>query len=375
MKLSKSCITDAEKKAVMRVLDSQFFGMGKEVQSFEEELSEFLDTPAICVVNGTAALQLALEAIGVGPGDEVLVQSLTYVASFQAITATGASPVACDVDAKTCTLSVESARNKITSKTKAIMPVHYAGGTGDLEGIYGLAREHNLRVVEDAAHAFGSRSGSRVVGSFGDVVCFSFDGIKNITSGEGGCIASKDKNVLDAARDARLLGVVNDTSARFSGGRSWDSDVTAQGWRYHMSDIMAAIGREQLSRRGQLFSKRQVLAKQFITNLEGVAVNLEYLDIDYSEVVPHIMPVLLPSAVNRDLVRTELLHRGIPTGIHYKPNHLYSYYCDTSHDDLSVTNQIYPRLLTLPLHPDLEVFDVDHIVKSLVDVLTHAQNA
>ena len=240
IRLSKSHIGDAEKKAVMGVFDREYLGMGAEVQQFEQGLSDFFGRPAVCVVNGTAALHLALQACGIGPGDQVLVQSLTYVASFQAISATGAIPVACEVNPATLTLDWRDAEKRMTSRTKAIMPVHYAGGVGALDEIYEFANKHGLRVIEDAAHAFGTIYQGKRVGGFGDIACFSFDGIKNITSGEGGCIVTSDPEVLQRVQDARLLGVEKDTQNRFSGQRSWEFDVSAQGWRYHMSNIMAA---------------------------------------------------------------------------------------------------------------------------------------
>jgi dTDP-4-amino-4,6-dideoxygalactose transaminase len=156
IRLSKSCIGEAEKEAVMRVLNRGFFGMGQEVKSFEDSLTNFFGRPALCVVNGTAALHLALQATGIGDGDEVLVQSITYVASFQAIAATGAKPVPCDIIATTAGVDLSDAKQKITSKTKAIMPVHYAGCVGNLDAVYDFAHSNGLRVIEDAAHAFGT---------------------------------------------------------------------------------------------------------------------------------------------------------------------------------------------------------------------------
>ena len=235
-----------EKKAVLRVLESEYLGMGKEVQNFEKDLTIFFGRPALCVANGTAALHLSLQAAGVGLGDEILIQSLTYVASFQAISATGAKPVPCDINPNTFCFDWRDAESRLTSKTKAIMPVHYSGRVGDLTEIYTFAKNHGLRVIEDAAHAYGSEYLGRKIGSFGDIACFSFDGIKNITSGEGGCIVTNDKEILQKVRDARLLGVQKDSENRYEGKRSWHFDVTAQGWRYHMSDIMASIGLEQL---------------------------------------------------------------------------------------------------------------------------------
>ena len=196
MRLSKSCIGEAERRAVNRVLNRGFFGMGQEVNEFEAALGQFFGRTAICVVNGTAALHLALQAIELKPGDEVLVQSLTYVASFQAITATGAIPIPCDVCAKSLTIDLGDAKQKLSTRTKAIMPVHYAGGVGDLDRIYKFAKNNGLRVIEDAAHAFGTTYKGKEVGARGDIVCFSFDGIKNITSGEGGCVVSNDQLLL-----------------------------------------------------------------------------------------------------------------------------------------------------------------------------------
>jgi dTDP-4-amino-4,6-dideoxygalactose transaminase len=221
IRLSKSCLGEAEKLAVMGVLERDFLGMGSEVQQFEQALTEFFGRPAVCVVNGTAALQLALEGCDVGEGDEVLVQSLTYVASFQAISATGAKPVACDIDPVTLTLDWRDAEKRLRSKTKALMPVHYSGGVGALDEIYAFAHKHGLRVFEDAAHAFGTVYKGKRVGGFGDISCFSFDGIKSITSGEGGCIVTDDPDLLTRVKDSRLLGVEKDTEKRYTSRRSW----------------------------------------------------------------------------------------------------------------------------------------------------------
>ena len=364
IRLSKSCIGDAEKRAVMRVLDRGFFGMGQEVNAFEQALSTFFGRPTVCVVNGTAALHLALQAAGVGQGDEVLVQSLTYVASFQAITATGAKPVACDVLASTACIDLSDAARKITPKTKAIMPVHYAGGVGHLDDLYDFADSHGLRVIEDAAHAFGTNYKGQKVGAFGDIACFSFDGIKNITSGEGGCIVTDDQMVLKRIRDARLLGVEGDTDKRFSGERSWDPDVHHQGWRYHMSDIMAAIGIEQLNNFEYHKTRRQALAKCYVDYLSEVK-SISIFQHDYDDVVPHIFVILLGEDIDRDRLIRFLTDHGIPVGIHYKPNHLLSYFSGNTKENLSATDILYPRILTLPLHPELSVGDVATIVRLL----------
>ena len=370
IKLSKSCIGETEKRSVMKVLDHGYLGMGGEVRLFEEALTEFFGRTTVCVVNGTAALHLALEAIGIGAGDEVLVQSLTYAASFQAISATGATPVACDVDPVTLCLDWKDAESRITARTKAIMPVHYAGGVGELDEIYEFSKKYSLRVIEDAAHAFGTEYNGKKVGGFGDIACFSFDGIKNITSGEGGCIVSEDKEILQKVRDARLLGVEKDTEKRYSGQRSWGFDIKAQGWRYHMSNIMAAIGNTQLERFSELASKRRELAKFYnirLSEISGLKIPLH----DYDKVVPHIYVVRLDSKINRDNIRKKLSELNIETGIHYQPNHLLSMYFNSHDRKLPVVDSIYPQLLSLPLHPHLEEGDINRVSDELIKCVTN----
>ena len=372
IKLSKSCIGVKEKDAVMKVLDRGYLGMGEEVKAFEDELSNFFNRTAICVANGTAALQLAIEALNLRPGEEVLVQSITYVASFQAITAAGAIPIACDIDPMTLTIDLIDAKRKLSSKTKVIMPVHYAGGVGNLDAIYKFAEENDLRVVEDAAHAFGSTYQGSKIGSVGDIACFSFDGIKNITSGEGGCVVTEDRKVIDRIKDSRLLGVQKDTEKRYGGSRSWDPDVTHQGWRYHMSDIMAAIGRVQLANFEYHKLSRQSLAKYYVKKLKSVN-DVSLIDLDYNEVVPHIFVIMLNTKIDRTKLIANLAKKGIPVGIHYKPNHHLSFFKNLNDPYLINTENIFPNILTLPLHPEITEQDIDFIIPSLLKDIENAR--
>ncbi len=356
IKLSKSSIGEEEKKAVENVLNKEYLGMGSEVEKFENNLSEFFQRPCVCVSSGTAALQLAMEASGIANGDEVLVQSITYVASFQAISATGAKPVACDINPKSITIDLSDAGKRITHKTKAIMPVHYSGGVGDLDEVYDFAKKYNLRVIEDAAHAFGTLYKGKRIGSFGDLVCFSFDGIKNITSGEGGCVVTENTEFLQKLKDTRLLGVEKDTDNRFLSKRSWQFDVKYQGWRYHMSNIMAAIGVEQLKKFPNFAKKRKQLANIYNNELKSFN-SLTILENDYDYVVPHIYPVILSQNIDRKLLQIYLRENGVETGIHYQPNHKLTYYKKNIRK-LEVTEKIYSKLLTLPLHTELAEKDI-----------------
>jgi dTDP-4-amino-4,6-dideoxygalactose transaminase len=368
IRLSKSCIGEAEKLAVMGVLDREYLGMGAEVQLFEKALSDFFGRPAVCVVNGTTALHLALKACNIGPGDEVLVPSLTFVASFQAISATGATPVACEVDEHTLNLDWRDAELRLTSHTRAIMPVHYTGGVGDLDGIYNFAKANGLRVIEDAAHAFGTKFNNIRVGGFGDISCFSFDGIKNITSGEGGCIVTDDKEILRYIQDARLLGVEKDSEKRYSGERSWEFDVIAQGWRYHMSNIMASIGFEQLKRFDEFAHIRCNHAKLYDQLFQNHEV-IKTLERDYSNVVPHIYIIRIPGFKDREGFRKKLLEKGIQTGIHYMPNHLLTFYRKNNIRPLPITEAAAAEILTLPLHPDLSKDDILIVAETIMNLV------
>ena len=369
IRLSKSCIGQAEKNAVLEVLDKEYLGMGSTVQDFEKALTDYFGRPAVCVVNGTAALQLAIQACKISYGDEVLVPSLTYVASFQAISALGAKPIACDVLCNNLNIDVQDAERRLSENTKAIMPVHYSGDPSGLDKIYDFANKYKLRVIEDAAHAFGSTFQQKKIGSFGDVACFSFDGIKNITSGEGGCIVTDDSQVLNAIRDLRLLGVENDSEKRFEGSRSWEFNVTSQGWRYHMSNVMAAIGIEQLKKIQKFKLKRQVLAKEY----DKYLCNSKLISLfrrNYDEILPHIYVIKLENIRERSKLISELKNVGIQAGYHYQPNHKLDFYNFKSPASyLPVTEELFPKLLSLPLHPDLEIDEVRYISNSLIKLL------
>lgn len=366
IRLSRSIVGQAEAEAVSRVIaEDGYLGMGKEVQLFEKEIAGFLGVPkewVICVNSGTAALHLAVEAV-TRPGDEVLAQSLTYLATFQAISAAGAIPVACEISPQNVTINLQDAEKRYTSSTKIIMPVHYASNPGDLDSIYDFARKYGLRVIEDAAHAFGCNYKGRKIGSFRDIVCFSFDGIKNITSGEGGAVVTMDEKVAQYVRDARLLGVEKDSEKRYSSQRSWEFDVRNQGYRYHMSNVMAAIGRVQLRRfAGEFAPKRQALARKYREVLDECD-GIRFFKTDLNAVVPHIQPIRVLHG-KRNALQVFLKERNIGTGIHYKPNHLLTYY-GGGRTSLPVTEKLYEELLSLPLHPGLGDEDVEYVCETV----------
>jgi len=363
VRLSKCSIMSDEIEAVRKVLESESLGMGLQVLEFEQAIKKHLQTTmeVVCVNTGTSALQLALSALDIGYGDEVLVPSLTYVGSFQAISATGATPIACEIDTNTLFINTKDAKHKITSKTKAIMPVHYASSSIGMDDVYQLAQQYNLRVVEDAAQAFGCNRNNKKIGTIGDIICFSFDGIKNITSGEGGAILTNDASVVQRLRDDRLLGVQKDSDNRYSGKRSWDFDVKNQGFRFHMSNINAAIGLEQLKKIDKFKQKRQEISQYYLNAIAPLS-ELTALTLDYHEIVPHIFVI---KASNRNGLRQYLLDNDIECGIHYKPNHLLTKY--QTHAKLPITDSIYQKILTLPCHVDLTIVEQAYVVEKIKD--------
>lgn len=367
IRLSKSVMGKKETHAVSKViLQDGYLGMGKWVQSFEERLKTFIgcdNRHVLCVNSGTAALHLAVMAAGLKSGDEVLVQSLTFVATFQAVSAAGAKPVPCEIIPETCTLDLQYAEKKITERTKAVMPVHYASRTGNLDDVYTFAEKHHLRVIEDAAHAFGTLYHGKKIGSFGDIACFSFDGIKNITSGEGGAVVTSDEKVAQFVRDARLLGVHKDTEKRYQGERSWEFDVSHQGYRYHMSNLFAALGIIQLERFETEFKPaRQRLAKRYNEALKNIKSIVLFSD-DYTTTVPHLFVIRVKGG-KRDVLRRHLLDNGIECGVHYYPNHLLSFY-GGGKDRLPVTEKVHNELLSIPLHPEITEEEQDVIIKTI----------
>ena len=363
VRLSKCSIGHEEANAVSNVLSAEYLGMGSTVQDFELAIKNYLSTKmeVVCVNTATSALQLALSALDIGLNDEVLVPSITYIGGFQAISATGATPIPCEIDPDTLFIDIADATKKITSKTKAIMPVHYASASNGMDKIYELAKNHNLRVIEDAAQAFGSKRNNKMIGTEGDIICFSFDGIKNITSGEGGAILTNDKQVYQRLSDDRLLGVKKDSDKRYAGKRSWDFDVENQGYRFHMSNINAAIGIEQLKKLDEFRIKRQQVCKYYIERLSKIRA-IEILTLDYDEIVPHIF---VARVTDRNNLRDFLTQNEIECGIHYKPNHLLTKY--KTDIKLPITEEVYEQLITFPCHVDLTKAEQDHVINKIIE--------
>ena len=361
IKVSQGWLGEEEAQEVISAFEYGYFGLAAKVDQFEQELKNYLGASfAIATNSGTHAIHLALDALGINKGDEVILPSLTFVASFQAISATGATPVACDIFPDTLLLDIEDVKRKITENTRAIMPVHYAGNPCDIDALLELKESHGIRVVEDAAHAFGSTYKGRKIGGFGDITCFSFDSLKNITCGEGGVILCDDKNFDDLCRKKRNLGLnrKNQSSSSWK-ERDWSYDVVTQGFRYHMSNINAAIGLAQLKKAESFISKRRELAIKYdraFRSLKGIRI----LHIDYETVAPHIYVIRVENNL-RDPLMKYLKDQEIEAGVSYIPNHLHSFY-KQENLVLPETEKAYKEILTLPLHCKLSDADVETVI-------------
>ena len=300
------------------------------------------------------------------PGDDVLVPSFTFVSSYQAITGAGCRPVSCEINPDTLTLDLDDAERRITPKTTAMMPVYYASNCAMADEYVSFARRHGLRLIEDAAHAFGCSLKGRKIGSFGDVTCFSFDGIKNITTGEGGAVFSADPDVIQRVSDARLLGVQKDSEKRYAGKRSYDFDVVDQGYRYHMSNIFAAIGQVQLRRFEPEFAPRRRAIAQRYTELLKDNANVRLTPMDYAtDIVPHIFPIQILNGKRQQLIDAFKAH-DIQYGIQYRPNHTLTYF--KSDYDLPVTDEVFSRVISIPMHPELTDDDITLICSLINDL-------
>ena len=363
IKVSKGCVGEEELAAVREAFEYGYFGLAARVLEFEEALKQYLGVEHVVATNtGTSALHLALDGLGIGIGDEVIVPSLTYVAAFQAIAATGATPVACDVEPDTLLMDLVDAEGRITERTKAVMPVHYAGSPCDMDALLELGERHRLRIVDDAAHAFGSTYKGRKVGGLGDVTCFSFDSIKNITCGEGGAVICRDGELAEMLRQKRTLGISRKSSADNAKVRGWQFDVTTNGFRYHMSNINGAIGLTQLKRVSSFIARRREICRVYDAAFRYLA-GVQPLQINYDETAPHVYVVRVKDR-RRDQLMEFLGNRDIETGINYVPNHLHSYF-RVNGLRLPETESAYSEILTLPLHCALSDSDVKFVIDSV----------
>jgi len=357
-----------ELENVHKVFKTRWLGMGSFVYEFEKAIESYLGVKyAIAVNTGTTAIHIALSAVGVGRGDEVLVPSLTFAGSVQPIINLGARPVFCDIEPDTLNIDIEDAKRRITKKTKAIIVVHYGGMACDMSRILDIAKKKGITVVEDAAHAFGSSYKGKKIGSFGHLACFSFDPIKNITCGEGGCVTTNSARLAKILRRKRLLGISKDTWMRYRNKRSWLYKVVTEGYRYHMSNVNAAIGLAQLERFEKFIEKKKRIIKGydgFFRNVKGIGL----LRRNYEETAPFNYTIKIEK--NRDGFIEYMQKNGISVGLNYIPNHVQPFFKGFKKDALPITEALWKRIASLPLYYDMkrdEIEKVKYYTKKFVE--------
>lgn len=371
LSVSRPVVGGDELRAVAQVFESAWLGQGSKVLEFEKALSEmFAHRNVIAVSSGTAALHLVLNALGLKDGDEVIVPSLTFCATIQAITAVGATPIFCEIDPYTLNIDISDAASRITSRTQVILPVHYCGNACDMEALLQLATDKRLRVVEDAAHAFGSSFHGQLIGSFGYITCFSFDPIKNITCGEGGAIVLSDDDLADLIRRKRTVGISQDRWQRSNVDRPWWYQVDVQGYRYHMNNISASIGLVQLGQLPKFCSRKRELVHRYNERFSNLT-DVQVLRWQLEDCCPFYYILRIKNGQRNQLISLLAAH-GIDTGVHYIPNHLQPYFRKSS-VVLPVTEQIFDEIITLPLHLAMTDMDVDRVADAVVQFFQEDQ--
>ncbi|GAB3465635.1 O-antigen biosynthesis aminotransferase WlbF [Massilia terrae] len=371
-------IGEEEIAAVVACLRSGWVTTGPATRQFEQEFRAYLDAEVetISVNSATAGLHLALECLRVGPGDEVIVPTMTFTATAEVVRYLGATPVFVDVDPDTLTLSPQAVEEAITPRTRAIVPVHYAGMACDMDALLELARAHRLRVVEDAAHAFPTRYRGQLVGTLGsEVTVFSFYANKTMTTGEGGMIVTRDPELARRIRLMRLHGISQDAFNRYvSRTPAWFYEVVAAGFKYNLTDIASAIGIEQLRKIDRFLARREQLARHYDEALAGLPLQLPPRPGAGSSHAWHLYVVRLqPGApLTRDELINELARRGIGTSVHFIPLHRQPYWRDTyalGQAQFPSAEASYRRMLTLPLYTRMSDADQQRVIAALHELL------
>ncbi len=353
-------------KHVTDALDVGWLGMGALTKEFEERIASVLDLRDRYVVvtnTGTSALHIALLAAGVGPGDEVITTSFNYVADHQAVVATGASVAMCDIREDNLGIDCDKAEELISPRTKAIIPLHFAGIACDVEGVYRLATRHHLRVVEDGCHAFGTSIDGRLIGGFGDIACFSFDPVKIITSIDGGAVVTPNREEFERLRHLRLLGVDKDTLLRYQNSRAWDYDVVSQGFRYHLTNIMASVGLSQIKCLTEFIESRREVCRRYNAAFAGIE-GLITPRTDFATVSPFIYSLRVLDD-RRDALIKHLDNRGVGVGVHFIPVHRHTYFREARRGGMSVTERVCREVLTLPLHSNMKPAWVERVIEGV----------
>lgn len=373
---AKPSIDAATIAEVTAVLQSGWLTTGPRVKQFEEMLQAACGgRRALALNSATAGLHVALLALDLQPGDEVITTPLTFVASLNTIVQAGGRPVLVDIDRATLNIDIDKVAAAITPKTRAVMPVHFAGLSVDLDPLYALADKHGLRIIEDAAHSIGTGYKGRAIGSFGDIQVFSFHPNKNITTGEGGAVVTDDPKVIKAIERLRFHGIDRDAFNRFSKQGSQTYDVVTPGFKYNMLDLQAAIGLHQLPQLDVFIEKRTALAERY----RRLLADWPQLDLPGTPAYEnrhawHLFTPRLTAAahVDRDGFINRMKEHDVGIGLHYTAAHLFSYYQESfgyRPGDFPHAEAAGNAIVSLPLFPDMTEEQQDRVIAAMAAVL------
>jgi dTDP-4-amino-4,6-dideoxygalactose transaminase len=363
---SRPSISQEAIDEVVACLKSGWITTGPRVTQFTDDLKTYFSAPYVLPLSSaTAGLHLALLAMNFSPGDEVITTPLTFVATLNTIVLAGAKPVLIDIDPKTLNMDVNQLADAITPQTRVIMPVHFAGLPVDLDPIYDLAQKHELRVLEDAAHAIGAQYKGKRIGSFGDTQVFSFHPNKNMTTGEGGCVVTRDQHLAEQIERLRFHGIDRQAWNRFAKAGSQDYEVVLPGFKYNMMDLQAALGIHQLKELEQFIARRNELANRYQEALSDWPqwTLPQPPDFEYYHAW-HLYTPLMNEEVtqmDRNQFMLAMKEKNIGTGLHYRAAHLYPYYRQVFHfklGDFPHAEDAGERIVSLPLFPGMT--DADH---------------
>jgi len=368
-------IGEEEKGAVVEVLDSGWLTTGERAQRFEREFKEYVGAPyAVAVNSGSAALHLALSALGIGPGDEVITTPLTFCATVNAILETGATPVLADIGPD-LNISPEAVRRAVTPRTRAILPVHIAGLPCDMDALWALARHHGLLIIEDAAHAGGTYYRGRPIGAGpSDAVAYSFYVTKNLCTGEGGMVTTPSPELAERMRVLSLHGISHDAWNRYAEKGNWYYEVVECGFKYNISDIMAAIGVVQLQKLEKMVARRIEIARAYngaFGEMPELALPPDHSDARHCWHLYILRLNLDRLSIDRAEFFNEMRSRGIGCSVHFIPIPLHPYYQRAlqMRDPCERALAEYPRLISLPLYPKMTDGDVQRVIKAVKDVV------
>ncbi len=344
------------------MLEIGWLGVGANVGEFERSLEAFIgagDRHVVALSTGHAALHLSLLLAGIGKGDEVIVSSLNNAADFQAILAVGAEPVLCDIDNTTLCIDLDKAEALVSPRTRALIVMDYDCLLCDHDRVDEFAKRHNVRVIHDAAHSFGSKYKGKMVGSFSDMTMFSFDPVKTVTCIDGGALVVRTEEEVAKLHEMRLLGMTQPANVMYTNTRAWTYDIVRLGFRYHLANLHAAIGLAQLAKMDGI-SDSWCMACRYYNQRLGEIAQVKVPQTDFDDITPFLYYIRVPAEA-RDALRAHLRAREIDTGIHWQPGHSFTLLKDCRRGDLSVTDVVAGEILFMPLHSFMSTDTIDRV--------------